>query len=89
MIPLAPGVDVVYYTSTMTTQTHTGDSKMTWKATNDGKVVEAARTKADLMWLLTTTHEDVRGHATRTAVSGLYYYTSPRGKIYTIRREGA
>ena len=70
----------------MTDRTPTRKTEATWQAIRDGEVVETARTKRDLMWLLTSGHMDADGAAHRTGRAGTYYYTAPRGEIYMVTR---
>ena len=58
----------------------------TWKGV---EVVEEAKTLKGLMWLISTSHEDTDAHYKKTGINGVYYYESPGGKHYTIRRESA
>lgn len=63
-------------------------SNMNWTARVEGEVVEQARTKGDLIWLLQCDHEDVRDRAVEKVKAGYYIYVSPRGNYtYHIRKE--
>ena len=68
---------------------------MNWTARAEGtewqprEVLEQARTKGDLIWLLQCNHEDVRDRAVEKVKAGYYIYVSPRGDYtYHIRKEG-
>ena len=63
--------------------------KTTWIARNaDGEATEAATTKRELIFLLTSTHLDDRKRvATKGHGRHLYLYVAPAGQTYTITRE--
>ena len=65
----------------------------TWTASFDDRAEQyggtvTAGTKRELLWILTSSHMDANGHATRTARAGEYNYTAPDGTFYSIRKEG-
>lgn len=63
---------------------------MNWIATVDGEVVEEARTKADLVWMLQANHDDIRERTIERVKAGYYIYVSPRGNstYHIMRGEG-
>ena len=67
-------------------------TRWTAKAEREGtgqmEIVEEAPTYAEVVWLVTSGHEDTKGRPTRVR-AGLYRYESPRGKFYTIQKESA
>ncbi len=54
--------------------------------TGETWIAEEASTLREVFWLVSTLHMDEDGRPQRSGRPGLYYYTSPRGKQYTIRR---
>ena len=55
----------------------------TWRGV---EIVEEAKTLKELMWILSTGHEDTDAHYEKSGTMGIYFYTAPRGEIYKLER---